>query len=98
MRLAIDNEGIDAASDIVDRGIAHEVESAAFWINLDFANRASIREHQMSGVSTEKIHDWIDRREAVGEISEEEGAIGRLIARHYTRVVWDAIYPVSIGA
>ena len=43
--------------------------------------RASIREHQMRGVSTEKIHDWIDHREAVGEISEEEGAIGRLIAR-----------------
>ena len=60
--------------------------------------RASIREHQMRGVSTEKIHDWIDRREAVGEISEEEGAIGRLIARHYTQVVWDAVYPVSIGA
>jgi hypothetical protein len=60
--------------------------------------RAAIREHQMRGVSIEKIHDWIDRREAVGEISEEEGAIGRLIARHYTEVVWDAIYPASIGA
>jgi predicted nucleotidyltransferase len=60
--------------------------------------RASIREHQIRGVTIEKIHDWIDRREAVGEISEEEGAIGRLIARHYTEVVWDAVYPVSIGA
>ena len=58
--------------------------------------RASIREHQMRGVTIEKIHDWIDGREAVGEISEEEGAIGRLIARHYTEVVWDAMYPVSI--
>src|SRR5688500_10096600 len=38
--------------------------------------RASIRERQMRGVSTEKIHHWIDRREAVGEITEEEGAIG----------------------
>jgi hypothetical protein len=59
--------------------------------------RASIRERQLRGASTEEIHDWIDRREAVGEVSEEEGAIGRLIARHYTEVVWDAVYPVSIG-
>jgi hypothetical protein len=60
--------------------------------------RASIREHQLRGVSTDKIHDWIDRREAVGEISEEEGAIGRLVARHYTETIWEAVYPVSIGA
>jgi hypothetical protein len=60
--------------------------------------RASIRDRQMRGVSIEKIHDWIDRREAVGEISEEEGAIGRLVARHYTAAVWDAVYPVSIGS
>ena len=32
--------------------------------------RASIRERQMRGVSAEKLRDWIDRREAVGEISE----------------------------
>jgi hypothetical protein len=60
--------------------------------------RASIRERHMRGVSIEKIHDWIDRREAVGEISEEEGAIGRLIARHYIEVAWAAVYPVPIGA
>jgi hypothetical protein len=60
--------------------------------------RASIRERQLRGVSTEEIHDWIDRREAVGELSEEEGAIGRLVARHYTEVAWDAVYPVSIGS
>jgi hypothetical protein len=60
--------------------------------------RASIRERQMRGLSTEKIHDWIDRREALAEITQEEGALGRLIARHYTQVTWDAVYPVSIGA
>jgi len=60
--------------------------------------RASIRERQIRGVSTDMINDWIDRREAMGEITEEEGAVGRLIARHYTDVTWDAVYPASIGA
>ena len=45
--------------------------------------RASIRERQMRGLSTAMIQDWIDRREAEGEITEEEGAVARLIARSY---------------
>jgi len=60
--------------------------------------RASIRERQMRGVASEKIRDWIDRREAVGEITQEEGAVARLIARHYTEAVWEAVYPVPIGS
>ena len=60
--------------------------------------RAAIRERQMRGVSTEMIHDWIDRREAEGELTEEEGAVARLIARHYSEPIWEAVYPVSIGA
>jgi hypothetical protein len=60
--------------------------------------RASIRERQMRGVASEMIRDWIDRREAVGEITEEEGAVARLIARHYTEAVWDAVFPVPIGS
>jgi len=47
MRLAIDNEGIDAAPNVVDRGIADEAETATFRVNLDFANRAPIREHRI---------------------------------------------------
>src|SRR5262245_28185284 len=53
--------------------------------------RASIRERKMRGVSTEMIHDWIDRREADGESTEEEGAIARLISRHYSQAVWEAV-------
>ena len=60
--------------------------------------RAAIREQQMRGVSTERIHDWIDRREAGGEITAEEGAVARLIARHYSEMIWEAVYPESIGA
>jgi N-methylhydantoinase B/oxoprolinase/acetone carboxylase alpha subunit len=60
--------------------------------------RASIRERQMRGVATEMIRDWIDRREAVGEITQEEGAVARLIARHYTEAVWEAVYPAPIGS
>ena len=44
------------------------------------------------------IHDWIDRREAESEITEEEGAVARLIARHYSEPIWEAVYSVSIGA
>jgi hypothetical protein len=60
--------------------------------------RAGIRERQLRGVSTETIHDWIDRREAESEITEEEGAVARLIARHYSEPIWEAVYPVAIGA
>lgn len=60
--------------------------------------RASIRERQMRGFSIQMIHDWIDRQEAVGEVTEEEGAVARLIARHYTQTVWETMYPVSIGS
>ena len=62
------------------------------------ALRASIRERQMHGESTKTINDWIDGREAEGEITEEEGAVARLVARHYTEPIWEAVYPVSIGA
>mgnify|MGYP003693631879 CR=1 FL=1 len=47
MSLAIDNERIDAAPDVVDRGVAHERETATFRIDLDFANRAAVREHRI---------------------------------------------------
>ena len=60
--------------------------------------RAAIRERQMRGVSTEMIHDWINRREAEGELTEEEGALARLIALHYSEPTWEAVYPASIGA
>src|SRR3954454_8651468 len=60
--------------------------------------RASIRERQMRGLATEMIHDWIDRREAGGEITQEEVAVARLIARHYAEAFWEAVYPVPIGS
>jgi len=60
--------------------------------------RASIREQQMRGDSTAKIQGWIDRREAEGEITEEEGAVACLITRYYAEPIWDAVFPVSIGS
>jgi hypothetical protein len=61
--------------------------------------RASIRERQMRGDSTEMIQDWLDRREAVGEITEQEGATARLIARYYSEPILGrhATYPASMG-
>lgn len=46
--------------------------------------RAGIRERQAHGLSDRAIRGWIDKQEAHGAITEEEGALARLIARHYT--------------
>jgi hypothetical protein len=59
--------------------------------------RATIRAQQRRGASVQMIHDWIERREAGGDLTEEEGAIARLIARHYTEVTWEAVYTTSIN-
>src|SRR5664280_2476925 len=43
--LAVDDERIDAAADIVDRRVAGERRHAAIGIDFDFAYRAAVREH-----------------------------------------------------
>src|SRR5215467_826151 len=45
MRLTVDNERIDAASDIVNRRIAGETQTAALRVDFNFANGAAIRKH-----------------------------------------------------
>ena len=60
--LAVDDQRVDAAADVVDAGVAREREAAGFRIDLDFAHRAAVGEHRI-------VHLVVgDDGEALGEI------------------------------
>src|SRR5215831_17738316 len=44
MDLPVHNQRVDRAADIIDRGIAHDLDDAGVGVDLDFANMAAIRE------------------------------------------------------
>src|SRR5471032_951823 len=47
MRLAMDDERIDATADIVDRGIAAERQPAGVGVDLDLADGAAIGKYRL---------------------------------------------------
>ena len=62
MGLAVDDQRIDAAADVVDRGVAGDLDVAGVGIDLDLADRAAVRKHRL-------VHLVVgDDREAVLEI------------------------------
>ena len=47
MGLAVHDQRIDAAADVVDRGVARELDDAGVGIDLDLADRAAVRKHRI---------------------------------------------------
>ena len=47
MGLAMDDQRVDAAADVVDRGVAGDRDMAGLGIDLDLADRAAVREHRL---------------------------------------------------
>ena len=47
VRLAVDDQRVDAASDVVDRGESGDLDRARFGIDLALADRASVREDRV---------------------------------------------------
>ena len=44
MGLAVDDHRVDRAADIVDGGVAHDLDGAEFRVDLDLADMAAVRE------------------------------------------------------
>ena len=47
MALPVHDQRVDAAPDIVDRGIARDLDGAGLGIDLDLADRAAVREDRV---------------------------------------------------
>ena len=47
--LAVQNQRIDGAADIVDRGVARDLDVAGVGVDLDLADRAAERESRPCG-------------------------------------------------
>ena len=47
MDLAVNNERIDGAADVVDRGVVDELDGAGLWVDFDLADLAAVRETRL---------------------------------------------------
>src|SRR5262245_36551455 len=73
MRLTVDDERVDAAPDIVNRRIPGQAYIAGFRIDLDLANRASVRKYRL-------VHLVVgDDRKTRGEVVRQS------VACHFLR-------------
>ena len=83
MGLAVDDERIDAAADVVHAGIAREREPAAVGVDLDFADRAAVREYRIvhfvvgdDGKPAGEIVGQREFRDLLRQFEEIEAAVG----------------------
>jgi hypothetical protein len=58
MRLAVQDQRIDRAADIVDRAVARELDFAGFPIDLDFGDMEAVRE---GGDAADDIASAVER-------------------------------------
>ena len=86
VRLPVHDERIDAAADIVDRGVAGDGDRARVRIDLDLANGAAVREnrlvHLVVGLDREPVLELVGQVVLGGlprQLEDIEGVVG---ARH----------------
>ena len=92
MGLAVHDQGIDAAADVVDRGVAGDRHRAGIGIDLHFANGGAVGKHRLVHlvVGDDRNAVLVRLRQFVlgrllGEFEEIEGAVG--VARAKPAVV-----------
>ena len=90
--LAVDDQRIDAAPDVVDRGVARDLDRAGVGIDLDLADRAAVRKHRLVhlvvGHHRDAVLEVVGQRVARslgGKFEEIEAAVG--VARREAPVV-----------
>ena len=79
MGLAVHDQRIDAAADVVDRGVARDRDVAGVGIDLDLADRAAVRKHRLVhlvvGGGGEAVLAACSCARLLGQLEEIEGAV-----------------------
>ena len=83
MGLSVHDQRIDAAADVVDRCVAHDLGAAGLRIDFDLGDRASVGKYRIvhfivgnDGDAILEIGRQIVARRLLGELEEIEAAIG----------------------
>ena len=90
--LTVHDQGIDAAADVVDRGVARDRHGAGIGIDFHFADRGAVGKHRLVhfviGDDRDAVLERFGQRNAggfVGKLEKIEGAVG--VARAEAAVV-----------
>ena len=84
MDLAVDDQRIDGAADVVDRAVAHDLDGAGLRIDLDFADMGAVGEARfVDGLVGERgeraaqiVGQVVELERGRGDLEESDGAIG----------------------